>query len=480
MKLKDVLAACIDDVVAGHSTVEDCLDRYPRFRAELRPLLQLAARVEPVGEPPSDAFKRRARLRLLNVMASTPQVSPRRFRVLFPARRFSFTTATAVAAAVILVAGTTTVLAAQGSLPNDFLYPVKTSVESLRLAFTWSPTARADYHIQLARDRAAELAEMSRRGRNIDPATLEAAIDQLDRAVTEIAGLAPPYIAGRLEHLAEATAGSQTLLAQALLAAHETGRRPLETALDALQRGAMIAEVAETSPTFLDEPPSVLDSQLDDAYFEIEGTVVSVSDDAWNVGGLPIDDLAPTDESLEEGSRVRVEGIGGDSVFIGSVETGVPDGNQASIEGTFWGISPDDATWYVSGIPVDSPEETPPEEGDRLLVSGVTEDGAFVVTEVSVSPVETSEVTEPHVEDEDDGDKSDDEHDGDKSDDEHDGDKSDDEHDGDKSHDEHDGDSESDDEHDGDKSDDDEHDGDKSHDEHDDDDESDHDEEHDD
>ena len=438
MKLKDVLAACIDDVVAGHSTVEDCLDRYPRFRAELRPLLQLAARVEPVGEPPSDAFKRRARERLLNVMASTPQVSPRRFRVLFPARRFSFTTATAVAAAVILVAGTTTVLAAQGSLPNDFLYPVKTSVESLRLAFTWSPTARADYHVQLARDRAAELAEMSRRGRNIDPATLEAAIDQLDRAVTEIAGLAPPYIAGRLEHLAEATADSQTLLAQALLAAPETGRRPLETALDALQRGAMIAEVAETSPTFLDEPPSVLDSQLDNAYFEIEGTVVSVSDDAWNVGGLPIDDLAPTDESLEEGSRVRVEGIGGDSVFIGSVETGVPDGNQASIEGTFWGTSDDAATWYVSGIPVDSPEEAPPEEGDRLTVSGVTEDGAFVVTEVSVSQVETSEVTEPHVEDED-------EHDGDKSDDEHDGDKSDDEHDGDKSHDEHDGDSESDD-----------------------------------
>ena len=66
---EEVLSRCIDEVLSGRSTAEDCLLRYPELRNELKPLLELAISIQPPKVVPSPEFRRRLRHRLLEVMA---------------------------------------------------------------------------------------------------------------------------------------------------------------------------------------------------------------------------------------------------------------------------------------------------------------------------------------------------------------------------------------------------------------------------
>ena len=65
-KLEDILAQCIDDIKAGRSSIEDCLDRYPSVREQLEPLLRIALEIrEPPDVKPSPSFKVKARVWLM-------------------------------------------------------------------------------------------------------------------------------------------------------------------------------------------------------------------------------------------------------------------------------------------------------------------------------------------------------------------------------------------------------------------------------
>ena len=50
MRKEDILAGCIDEILAGMATVEDCLARHPRVGGELRPLLRIAASIKSATE----------------------------------------------------------------------------------------------------------------------------------------------------------------------------------------------------------------------------------------------------------------------------------------------------------------------------------------------------------------------------------------------------------------------------------------------
>jgi len=66
-KLEDILAQCIDDIKAGRSSIEDCLDRYPSMREQLEPLLRIAFEIrEPPDVKPSPSFKVKARVWLMD------------------------------------------------------------------------------------------------------------------------------------------------------------------------------------------------------------------------------------------------------------------------------------------------------------------------------------------------------------------------------------------------------------------------------
>ena len=61
-KFEDILVQCIDDIKAGRSSIEDCLDRYPSMREQLEPLLRIAFEIrEPPDVRPSPSFKVKAR-----------------------------------------------------------------------------------------------------------------------------------------------------------------------------------------------------------------------------------------------------------------------------------------------------------------------------------------------------------------------------------------------------------------------------------
>ena len=66
-KFKDILVQSIEDIKAGRSSVEDCLDKYPFMRGRLEPLLRIALAIpEPPDVKPSSAFKLKARVWLMD------------------------------------------------------------------------------------------------------------------------------------------------------------------------------------------------------------------------------------------------------------------------------------------------------------------------------------------------------------------------------------------------------------------------------
>jgi len=66
-KFEDILVQCIDDIKAGRSSIEECLDRYPSMREQLEPLLRIALEIrEPPDVKPSPSFKVKARVWLMD------------------------------------------------------------------------------------------------------------------------------------------------------------------------------------------------------------------------------------------------------------------------------------------------------------------------------------------------------------------------------------------------------------------------------
>ncbi len=66
-KFEDILVQCIEDIKAGRSSIEDCLDRYPSMREQLEPLLRIALEIrEPPDVKPSPSFKVKARVWLMD------------------------------------------------------------------------------------------------------------------------------------------------------------------------------------------------------------------------------------------------------------------------------------------------------------------------------------------------------------------------------------------------------------------------------
>jgi len=102
---------------------------------------------------------------------SRPKIESKRERLIlaFPFFNFSkiFKPAFAFAlTSVILVSSITTVgviSASQGTLPGDFLYPVKTAIEKTQLTFTSSPESRTKLSVKFATQRIDEFTQLIER-----------------------------------------------------------------------------------------------------------------------------------------------------------------------------------------------------------------------------------------------------------------------------------------------------------------------------
>jgi len=189
-KFEDILVQCIEDIKAGRSSIEDCLDRYPSMRGQLEPLLRIALAIPgPLDVKPSPAFKLKARVWLMDQIHGRQaarrwpwlrhegQITPVPY-----IKRFSTSMAGVILVVVLAVSalGAGTAYASQASLPGDTLYPLKLATEQAGMILSLDGAARAERALSFANKRMREMEALAQKGRSQD---LELAVEQYGYAI---------------------------------------------------------------------------------------------------------------------------------------------------------------------------------------------------------------------------------------------------------------------------------------------------------
>ena len=162
-ELDNIFEECLERVLTGGETIEQCLASFPEHATELKPLLQtaLAAR-ETLEIAPRPEFRERARYQILTELRDMEERKQHRFSLFAWQPRW----ATAVIAVlVLLMASGGTVAAAGGSMPDQTLYPVKLVTENVRMALIPSKLGKAEYYAELVDKRVSEIVNMAEAGK---------------------------------------------------------------------------------------------------------------------------------------------------------------------------------------------------------------------------------------------------------------------------------------------------------------------------
>ena len=184
----DALNECLERLLAQDETVEQCLNAYPEHAEALRPLLETAlAAKEATAIQPRPEFRDRARYQLHSALG---ELGPKRSHSFFSWRwRPQWVTALATALAILL-AGSGTVAAASGSMPDEPLYPVKLATERVQLTLTTSSLGKAELYAKLADRRVAEIVRMADESK---PEKIALTAQRLNNHLTEMANLASAH-----------------------------------------------------------------------------------------------------------------------------------------------------------------------------------------------------------------------------------------------------------------------------------------------
>lgn len=160
-ELFDILNEALDRAMAGES-VEKILADYPRYAAEIGPLLRTAVDTHHAAMiKPRPEFRDRAALEFQRAIQNMPVKA----KAAQPARRWRLSLVAPLAALlVVLLAGTGTVTAASFSLPGDALYRVKLATESVQVALTPSDLGKAELYAKFNDRRVDELVRVADKG----------------------------------------------------------------------------------------------------------------------------------------------------------------------------------------------------------------------------------------------------------------------------------------------------------------------------
>jgi len=383
MKKEEILANCIEEVRSGKSTVEDCIKRYPALGKELRAMLEIAVSIKPEETSPSAEFKARTRLHLFDAEKQPAAVkTTNHFRSWFALTPVKVTASVLLVVLIFAAVGGGTVYAAQSSTPGDILYPVKTGAENIQLTFTTSPVAKARLYLQLAQKRINEMARQAKLNRNINPQSAETVTNLFDKALAElnIASNAQA-INNTLSYLSVASLNEELELKQVVGSTAQTNQPVLQQIITETDRANMIAQVAYTNHALLKQALTVTDTQLDAGQFKIEGTLLSVRSNSWDIGGTNIENVVYSGAIPAVGSPVELTGLVNDNQsFISSIAVSTDVPQVTEVEGQFEGTN-QNGTANVSGIAVNidssNAQITP---GDSVQLQGNTTDNKLNVT----------------------------------------------------------------------------------------------------
>jgi hypothetical protein len=165
-----IIDECLDAVLQNRLTEENCLERYPELKEDLKAVF-LASRImqEFSGPQFSTQQKSLQKNKLMFKLANRDEIVTKsplfRYRLQNIKRRFGMTWVIIVTTILSLISGAGVVYASNTALPGEMLYPVKTWVEEVQL--TLSPDAVdinllknfADHRVEelVALDEAGEL-----------------------------------------------------------------------------------------------------------------------------------------------------------------------------------------------------------------------------------------------------------------------------------------------------------------------------------
>jgi len=185
----NILDQCLEQLLSGEKSVEECLESYPAEAARLEPLLRMAVvTTQAANITPRAEFKARARYQFNEALQ---EIEDKKSHGFFSWHSRWATAVTAVVA--VLVIGSGTVAAAGSSMPDAFLYPVKLAAEQVQLTLTPSSLGKAELNAKLADRRVSEILYLADKGNSQE---VVATVQRLDRHIVQIAGLVGAVVGG--------------------------------------------------------------------------------------------------------------------------------------------------------------------------------------------------------------------------------------------------------------------------------------------
>lgn len=181
-KLNNILDECLERLLIKGESIEQCLQSYPEYAEELKPLLDTILSAQGVSDiEPRPEFMARARYQFRLALQEARAKKERRFFGWQPA----WAATVAVVVTFVLASGVT-VGAAGNSMPDEPLYPVKVATEQLQLTVTRSPVGKAELHAKLADRRVAEIIYLADKNK---PQAIESTTRRLNTNLVRIAAL---------------------------------------------------------------------------------------------------------------------------------------------------------------------------------------------------------------------------------------------------------------------------------------------------
>lgn len=163
-----------------------------------------------------------------------------------------FAMARIITIAAILLGGTAgTAFAAQGSLPDQALYPVKTLIEDIRLDLTSDPQAEFDLLMRFIEQRFAEIQTMVENGEPVGEVVQLRLQNQLQAAFRNAAELEEPAFLQAMEKIRARSQVQENIFNQVQNGAGAESNGNIELAQEAIIRSRIQAEGALEDPNTL-------------------------------------------------------------------------------------------------------------------------------------------------------------------------------------------------------------------------------------
>jgi hypothetical protein len=190
----DILNECLDRIIKGE-TIESCLAKYPEQANELKPLLLTARSARAMSNiQPRPEFKTKARSEFQAAVRDIQAKKSKRPSGFSWNRSWQSAWSFSLAViALLVIAGSGTVIAARNTLPDDALYSVKIATENVQLAVTSSEIRKAELNAKFADIRVDEIIEMTTTG---DSQEVLAAANNLSVNMSNMAVLAGGGVSG--------------------------------------------------------------------------------------------------------------------------------------------------------------------------------------------------------------------------------------------------------------------------------------------